>query len=101
MAKKIDAASANGVDHFLFDCAPNRPSTPCIGGMSLTLPPVCVPFTVQWVGYWYNETSTDGVPGLFQDSALEQGFLAAPNRNKMDFALMSVIGGCAECLDSD
>jgi hypothetical protein len=33
--------------------------------------------------YWYNETG-----GLFQDSALEQGFLKAPNRAKMDFALM-------------
>ena len=58
MAQKIDAAADHGVDHFLFD----------------------------W--YWYNETSTNGKPGLFQDSALEEGFLAAPNRHRMDFALM-------------
>ena len=58
MAKKIDAAADHGVDHFLFD----------------------------W--YWYNETSTNGQPGLFQDSALEEGFLEAPNRNRMKFALM-------------
>ena len=58
MAQKIDAAAAHGVDHFIFD----------------------------W--YWYNETSTNGQPGLFQDSALEEGFLAAPNRHKLDFALM-------------
>ena len=36
MAQKIDAAAAHGVDHFIFD----------------------------W--YWYNETSTNGQPGLFQ-----------------------------------
>ena len=58
MAKKIDAAADHGIDHFLFD----------------------------W--YWYNETSTNGQPGLFQDSALEDGFLAAPNRHRMKFALM-------------
>lgn len=29
-----------------------------------------------------------GKPGLFQDSALEDGFLKAPNRNRMEFALM-------------
>lgn len=38
--------------------------------------------------YWYNETSSFGPKGLFQDSALEDGFLKAPNRGKMDFALM-------------
>jgi hypothetical protein len=58
MEKKIDAAADNGVDHFLFD----------------------------W--YWYNETSTNGKPGLFQDSALEDGFLKAKNRHRMEFALM-------------
>jgi len=58
MAKKIDAAADHGVDHFIFD----------------------------W--YWYNETSTNGKPGLFQDSALEEGFLKAPNRNRIKFALM-------------
>ena len=58
MAKKIDAAADNGIDHFLFD----------------------------W--YWYNETSTNGQLGLFQDSALEKGFLSAPNRHRLDFALM-------------
>ena len=58
MAKKIDAAADHGIDHFLFD----------------------------W--YWYNETSTNGQPGLFQDSALEDGFLAAANRDRIKFALM-------------
>ena len=38
--------------------------------------------------YWYNETSSFGPKGLFQDGALEEGFLKAPNRAKMDFALM-------------
>ena len=47
----------HGVDHFLFD----------------------------W--YWYNETSTNGRQGLFQDSALEEG-LATPNRDRLKFALM-------------
>ena len=53
MAKKIDAAADNGVDHFIFD----------------------------W--YWYNETG-----GTFQDGALEDGFLKAPNRHRLEFSLM-------------
>ncbi|RYY37251.1 MAG: hypothetical protein EOP46_03335 [Sphingobacteriaceae bacterium] len=50
MAKKIDAASANGIDAFIFD--------------------------------WYY---TD--EGTYLKEALEQGFLNAPNNNKIKFAL--------------
>lgn len=48
----------------------------------------CVPLPPLLCRYWYNETSTHGKPGLFQDSALEDGFLQASNRHRMDFALM-------------
>jgi hypothetical protein len=38
-------------------------------------------FLFDW--YWYNETD-----GLFQDGALEQGFLQAKNNNRVYFGLM-------------
>lgn len=66
MAKKIDAATDAGIGFFLFD----------------------------W--YWYSSpTCGGGVPDLqgtgggpFLDGALNDGFLKAANRNKMEFALM-------------
>ena len=65
MAKKIDAAADNGVGMFLFD----------------------------W--YWYASPTMGGVPDLqgagggpFLDGALNDGFLHAPNRDRMQFALM-------------
>eukprot|EP00937_MAST-01D_sp_MAST-1D-sp2_P000780 g780.t1 len=66
MAHKIDAATANGIDFFLFD----------------------------W--YWYASPVTPFIKtdlqgaggGPFLDGALNQGFLQAPNRQKMKFALM-------------
>ena len=65
MAKKIDAAVAHGVGMFLFD----------------------------W--YWYASPTMGNVPdlqgaggGTFLAGALEHGFLKAPNRQKMQFALM-------------
>ena len=38
-------------------------------------------FIFDW--YWYNETG-----GVFQDGALEDGFLKAPNRHRLEFSLM-------------
>ena len=66
MSKKIDAAVAHGIDLFLFD----------------------------W--YWYAspktpmiETDSQGPGGgTFLPGALENGFLQAPNKDKMKFALM-------------
>ena len=66
MAHKIDAATANGIDFFLFD----------------------------W--YWYASPVTPFIKtdlqgaggGPFLDGALNLGFLQAPNRQKMKFALM-------------
>jgi hypothetical protein len=67
MSKKIESATANGIDMFLFD----------------------------W--YWYASPTlaTDIVPDLqgpaggpFLDAALNEGFLKAPNNEKMQFALM-------------
>jgi len=51
-------------------------------------PPLTPPPLLPRDNSRYNETSTNGKPGLFQDSALEDGFLAAPNRHRMEFALM-------------
>ena len=65
MARKIEAAVANGIGMFLFD----------------------------W--YWYASPTMGGVPDLqgagggpFLSGALDSGFLKAPNRAKMEFALM-------------
>eukprot|EP01048_Picozoa_sp_COSAG05_P013618 COSAG05_NODE_1467_length_4795_cov_1.624574_1_plen_397_part_00 len=66
MSKKIDAAVAHGIDLFLFD----------------------------W--YWYAspktpmiETDSQGPGGgTFLAGALEKGFLQAPNKDKMKFAMM-------------
>jgi hypothetical protein len=65
MAKKIAAATEHGLDFFLFD----------------------------W--YWYASPTMGGIPdlqgpggGTFLAGPLEKGFLKAPNRNTMQFALM-------------
>lgn len=57
-AAKIDAASKNGVDFFMFD----------------------------W--YWYAHPMLAKGHGPFLEGALEQGFLNAPNSEQMEFALM-------------